>query len=66
MTPSEAPRPKADPPDRTTPCTASTVFSGCRRSVSRVAGAPPRTSTPQVAPSGATQTVQPVPASASV
>ena len=41
------------------------MFSGLSRSVSRVAGPPPRTSTPQVAPSGAMKTVQPVPARAS-
>ena len=41
------------------------MFSGLSRSVSRVAGPPPRTSTPQTAPSGATTTVQPVPAHAS-
>ena len=43
-----------------------TVFSGRSKSVSRDAGAPPRTSTPPVALSGATITVQPVPASSSV
>ena len=65
-TPLAASRPKADPPERQTAWTLSTVFSGRSRSVSREAGAPPRTSTPPVAPSGATITVQPVPASSSV
>ena len=65
-TPLAASRPKADPPERQTAWTLSTVFSGRSRAVSRDAGAPPRTSTPPVAPSGATITVQPVPASSSV
>ena len=65
ITPQDASRPKALPPDRMTACTSCTMFSGLRRSVSRVAGPPPRTSTPHTAPSGATITVQPVPAAAS-
>ena len=39
------------------------MFSGLRRSVSRVAGPPPRTSTPAVAPFSHRMTVQPVAAS---
>ncbi len=63
MTPVEAASPKALPPASTTACTASIMFSGRNRSVSRVAGPPPRTSTPHTAPSGATTTVHPVAAS---
>ena len=62
-TPDAASRPKAEPPERQTACTTSTVFSGRSRSVSREAGAPPRTSTPPVAPCSATMTVHPVAAS---
>ena len=65
-TPQDAARPYADPPERTTALRVWTVSSGRRRSVSRVAGAPPRTSTPPVAPLGHTMTVQPVPALALV
>ncbi len=50
MTPVEAASPKALPPASTTACTASIMFSGRSRSVSRVAGPPPRTSTPHTAP----------------
>ena len=60
MTPVLAASPKALPPERTTACTASIMFSGLSRSVSRVAGPPPRTATPQTAPSGAMATVHPV------
>ena len=62
-TPEAASSPKAEPPERQTAWMAATVFSGRSRSVSREAGAPPRTSTPADAPSGATMTVQPVAAS---
>ena len=64
--PEAASRPKADPPLNTTACTSSTVFSGLSRSVSRDAGAAPRTSTPPTAPSGATIAVHPVPPARSV
>src|SRR4249919_1142173 len=39
---------------------ASTMFAGCSRSVSRVPGPPPRTSTAAVVPTGGTTTVVPV------
>ena len=65
-TPQDAARPYAEPPESTTAFSVWTVSSGRRRSVSRVAGAPPRTSTPPVAPLGQMMTVQPVPASALV
>ena len=61
--PLAASRPNAEPPDSMTAWTTSTVFSGRSRSVSRLAGAPPRTSTPPVAPAGAMMAVHPVPAS---
>ena len=60
--PEAASRPKAEPPESITAWILSTVFSGFSRSVSRDAGAAPRTSTPAVAPCGATIAVQPVPA----
>src|SRR5579859_3924471 len=44
-------------------CTSSTICMGRSRSVSRVAGAPPRTSTPPTAGASQRMTVQPVPAS---
>ena len=44
-TPVAASRPNAEPPERTTASTRSTVRCGSSRSVSRVPGAPPRTST---------------------
>ena len=66
MAPEAASSPKAEPPESTTACTRSTVFSGLSKSVSREAGAAPRTSTPPTAPLGATMAVQPVPASRSV
>ena len=47
-------------PESTIAWTCSTVLTGSRRSVSRVPGAPPRTSTPQTAPASASTTVQPV------
>ena len=61
MTPVDDAKPNALPPESTTACTDSIMFSGLSKSVSRVAGPPPRTSTPQTAPAGATSTVQPVP-----
>ena len=60
-TPSATARPNALPPVSTTALTRSTRLRGSSRSVSRVPGAPPRTSTPATAPaSGASTTVQPV------
>ena len=47
-------------------CTICTRLPGRSRSVSRVAGAAPRTSTPAVAPASARITVQPVGRCASV
>ena len=64
--PEDASSPNAEPPDSTTAFTWSTVSSGLSRSVSRDAGAPPRTSTPPVAPFGHTITVHPVSPSRSV
>ena len=64
--PEAAARPYAEPPESMTQWRTFTVSSGLRRSVSRVAGAPPRTSTAPVAPFGQTMAVHPVPASASV
>src|SRR5438874_3111416 len=63
MTPPAASSPKALPPVRTMAWTSSTMCNGCSRSVSRVAGAPPRTSTPPTAGVSQRITVQPVPAS---
>src|SRR6266516_6687803 len=63
MTPPAASSPKALPPVRTMAWTFSTMCIGCSRSVSRVAGAPPRTSTPPTAGVSQRMTVQPVPAS---
>lgn len=60
MTPVAASRPKALPPASITACTFSTMLTGLSRSVSRVPGAAPRTSTPPVAPASAMMTVQPV------
>ena len=45
MTPSVDDRPKAEPPERQIASIASTRHDGSSRSVSRVPGAPPRTST---------------------
>ena len=66
MTPDAASRPNALPPDSTIACAICTMLTGLSRSVSRVAGAAPRTSTPAVAPASARITVQPVGRSASV
>src|ERR1041384_4060032 len=62
MTPSAAARPNADPPLNTTASTRSTSRPGASRSVSRVAGAAPRTSPPPTVPDGARITVTPDPA----
>ena len=66
MTPDAESRPNALPPERTIACAIWTRLTGLSRSVSRVAGAEPRTSTPAVAPASARITVQPVGRSASV
>ena len=50
ITPSAAASPNALPPVSTTAWTRSTALRGSRRSVSRVPGPPPRTSTPPTAP----------------
>ena len=60
ITPSAAASPYALPPVSTTAFTCSTTFRGSSRSVSRVPGPPPRTSTPPTAPSPASTTVVPV------
>src|SRR5215471_16654997 len=63
ITPSAAESPKALPPERTRAWTLSTRHTGFNRSVSRVPGAVPRTSTPATHPVGHKTTVQPVAAS---
>ena len=60
MTPDAASRPNALPPASTMAWTWSTRLRGFSRSVSRVPGAEPRTSTPATAPPSARTTVQPV------
>src|SRR5512140_2315322 len=60
MTPEAASNPKAEPPASTTAWTLSTRLTGLSRSVSRVPGALPRTSTPPTAPFRHKMTVQPV------
>ena len=60
MTPSAAASPYALPPVRTTASIRSTSVVGFNRSVSRVPGPPPRTSTPPTAPPRASTTVVPV------
>ena len=59
-TPVAADRPQALPPLSTMACTCSTRFPGRSRSVSRVPGAAPRTSTAATAPSGVSTTLHPV------
>ena len=66
ITPPAASSPKALPPASSTACTVEIAFVGASRSVSRVPGAAPRTSTPPTVPSGASTTVQPVGRRASV
>ena len=56
-TPDAASSPKADPPDSTSASTAGTSRPGASRSVSRVPGAPPRTSTPATNGASAVSTV---------
>src|ERR687897_869533 len=66
-TPSAAASPNALPPVSKTAWTCVALTSGDNRSVSRVPGPPPRTSPEATAPpSGASTTVHPVAASASV
>jgi hypothetical protein len=60
ITPSAAARPKALPPVSRIASIWRTVFIGSSRSVSRVPGPPPRTSTAATAPPGTRTTVQPV------
>ena len=60
ITPEAASSPNALPPVSTIACTLSTMLIGLSRSVSRVPGAAPRTSTPPVAPASAMMTVHPV------
>src|SRR5687767_13744978 len=64
-TPSAAASPKALPPVRSRACVGRTAPTGPRRSVSRVPGEEPRTSTPTTAPSWPSKitAVQPVSAS---
>ena len=52
ITPSAAARPNAEPPVSTTASTRSTVRPGSSSAISRVAGAPPRTSHEPTVPSG--------------
>ena len=59
-TPSAAASPNALPPVSTTAWTSSTRVPGRSASVSRVPGAPPRTSTDPTVPGGHRTTVQPV------
>ena len=58
--PPAAASPYALPPVRHTPWTSEMRFSGRNRSVSRVPGPPPRTSTPAVAPAVTSTAVVPV------
>ena len=64
--PCAASRPKALPPESTMALTFCTWLTGSSRSVSRVPGAPPRTSTLATAPVSVRMTVQPVGRSVSV
>ena len=59
-TPLAASNPMAEPPLSTTACTSSTRFAGCRASVSRVPGAPPRQSIAATAGSSGITTVVPL------
>ena len=60
MTPPAASSPKAEPPDSTTASTRSTSVPGPSNSVSRLPGAPPRTSTAATAGASASTTVVPL------
>ena len=59
ITPSAAASPNALPPVRTTASTWRMLLDGSSSSVSRLPGAPPRTSTAPTVPGGATTTVVP-------
>ena len=59
MTPPAASNPNAEPPHRATAWTDCMEFEGLSRSVSRVPGPPPRTSTAPTAPEGQATTVTP-------
>ena len=61
ITPSAAASPNADPPASTTASTFWTSRCGSSSAVSRLAGAPPRTSPDAIVPSGTVTTVTPVP-----
>ena len=63
MTPVAASRPNAEPPASVMAWILSMALRSWNKSVSRVPGADPRTSTPPVAPSRARMTVVPVMAS---
>src|SRR5258706_13048295 len=63
ITPEAASKPKAEPPASITAWTFPTRLMGLSKSVSRVPGAPPRTSTPAGAPLRHKITVHPVTAS---
>jgi hypothetical protein len=60
MAPPAASRPKAEPPLITTAWTTSIRPPGSSASVSRVPGAPPRTSTAQTAAASGRTTVTPL------
>src|ERR1700734_2161759 len=60
VTPSAADNPKALPPAINTASTYRTLLAGSSRSVSRVPGAPPRTSTAPTVPGGVRTTVTPL------
>ena len=66
ITPIAASSPYALPPDSVIALTICTLFTGLSTSVSRVPGAPPRTSTPPVVSSFTMMAVQPVGRSVSV
>ena len=63
ITPSDAARPYAEPPDSTMALIGLSAVIGIVRGVSLDAGPPPLMSQPVVAPSGKYITVTPVPAS---
>ena len=63
ITPSDAARPYAEPPDSTMALMGLSAVIGIVRGVSLDAGPPPLMSQPAVAPSGKYITVTPVPAS---
>ena len=65
-TPPALARPNALPPVSTIACATSMIVPGCRMSVPRVPGAPPRTSQDAIVPGGGRTTVHPVSATSSV